>query len=214
MRKVIGAERKQLIYQFLGETLFLSSFQPAVVFRGALKAGKANIRLRKFLVVVLPMGDPLASQIYPRDPFVYSFLDDDFDSLYRQEKQRGKVFLVFSVLAIFIACLGLFGLASFTAEQRTKEIGIRKVLGASVESIVRLLSKDFLKLVLLGNLLAWPMAYFMMQKWLGNFAYRVPINLDIFFIAGILALFIALATVSFQAVKAALANPADSIRTE
>lgn len=154
------------------------------------------------------------SQIYPRDPFVYSFLDDDFDSLYRQEKQRGKVFLVFSVLAIFIACLGLFGLASFTAEQKTKEIGIRKVLGASVESIVRLLSKDFLKLVLLGNLLAWPIAYFMMQKWLGNFAYRVPINLGIFFIAGILALFIALTTVSFQAVKAALTNPADSIRTE
>ncbi|MCJ7581425.1 MAG: hypothetical protein MUP98_12940 [Candidatus Aminicenantes bacterium] len=154
------------------------------------------------------------SQIYPRDPFAYSFLDDDFDSLYRQEKQRGKVFIVFSILAIFIACLGLFGLASFTAEQRTKEIGIRKVLGASVESIVRLLSKDFLKLVLMGNLFAWPVAYFVMHQWLGNFAYRVPVNPGIFFAAAILALFIALTTVSFQAVKAALANPADSIRTE
>ncbi|MFC2166609.1 ABC transporter permease [Acidobacteriota bacterium] len=154
------------------------------------------------------------SEIYPRDPFVYSFLDDDFDSLYRQEKQRGKVFLVFSVLAIFIACLGLFGLASFTAEQRTKEIGIRKVLGASVGSIVQLLSNDFLKLVLLGNLVAWPVAYYVMHNWLGNFAYRVPINLGLFFIAGLLALFIALTTVSFQAVKAALTNPADSIRTE
>jgi len=154
------------------------------------------------------------TEVYPQDPFTYSFLDDDFDNLYRQEKQRGKVFLVFSILAIFIACLGLFGLASFTAEQRTKEIGIRKVLGASVESIVRLLSKDFLKLVLLGNLFAWPIAYIVMHSWLGNFAYRVPLNPIIFITAGFLALFIALATVCFQAVKAALTNPADSIRTE
>ncbi len=154
------------------------------------------------------------SEIYPQDPFVYSFLDEDFDSLYRQEKQRGKVFLVFSILAIFIACLGLFGLASFTSEQRTKEIGIRKVLGASVESIISLLSIDFLKLVLVGNFVAWPVAYFVMNSWLGNFAYRVPMNMGIFFAAGLLALVIALTTVSFQAVKTALTNPADSIRTE
>ena len=154
------------------------------------------------------------NEVYPLDPFAYSFLDEDFDSLYRQEKQRGRVFLVFSILAIFIACLGLFGLASFTTEQRTKEIGIRKVMGASVESIVGLLSKDFLKLVLFGNLIAWPVAYIVMFNWLGHFAYRIPMNLGVFAAAGFLALFIALATVSFQAVKAALSNPADSIRTE
>jgi putative ABC transport system permease protein len=153
-------------------------------------------------------------EVYPRDPFVYSFLDDDFDSLYRIERQRGKVFLVFSVLAIFIACLGLFGLASFTAEQRTKEIGIRKVLGASVGSIARLLSLEFVKLVLLANLIAWPAAYLIMKGWLGNFAYRTDMNVILFFLAGLAALIIALITVSFQAVRAALVNPAESIRME
>lgn len=153
-------------------------------------------------------------QVYPLDPFIYSFLDDDFDSLYRTEKQRGRIFLVFSLLAVFIACLGLLGLASFTAEQKTKEIGIRKVLGASTFSIVVLLSWAFLKLVLLANIIAWPLAYFFMLQWLTNFAYRIKINPGIFALAGFLALLIALATVSFQAVKSALADPAASIRTE
>ncbi|MGD9346444.1 MAG: ABC transporter permease, partial [Candidatus Aminicenantes bacterium] len=111
-------------------------------------------------------------EVYPKDPFAYSFLDDDFDNLYRSERQRGKVFLAFSVLAIFIACLGLFGLASFTSEQKTKEIGIRKVLGATVGSIVGLLSVEFIKLVLLANLIAWPVSYYIMDNWLSNFAYR------------------------------------------
>ncbi len=153
-------------------------------------------------------------QIYPRDPFVYSFLDDDYDNLYRTEKQRGKVFLAFSVLAIFIACLGLFGLASFTSEQKTKEIGIRKVLGASVGNIVRLLSVEFIKLVFLANIIAWPVSYYIMHNWLGNFAYRTNINIGTFVVVGVVALIIALVTVSFHAVKSALANPADSIRTE
>lgn len=144
----------------------------------------------------------------------YSFLDDDFDRLYRSERQRGKVFLGFSILAISIACLGLFGLASFTTEQRTKEIGIRKVLGASVGNIVRLFSFEFIKLVLLANLIAWPAAYFFMHKWLGNFAYRASINFGIFLLASILAVIISLATVSLQATKAALTNPADAIRIE
>jgi putative ABC transport system permease protein len=153
-------------------------------------------------------------EVYPRDPFVYSFLDDDYDNLYRSEQQRGKVFLAFSVLAIFIACLGLFGLASFTSEQKTKEIGIRKVLGATVGNIVKLLSVEFVKLVLLANLIAWPVSYYIMHNWLGNFAYRTSINIVTFLVVGMVALVIALATVSFHAVRSALANPVDSIRTE
>jgi putative ABC transport system permease protein len=153
-------------------------------------------------------------QVYPNDPFVYSFLDEDFDSLYRSERLRGRIFLTFSALAVLIACLGLLGLASFTAEQKTKEIGIRKVLGASEASIVQLLSMEFIRLVLLAGLIAWPLAYLAMHSWLGNFAYRIKMPLIIFLLAGILAVVIALATVSFQAVRASLVDPVDSIRTE
>jgi len=124
------------------------------------------------------------------------------------------LFTSFSVLAILVACLGLFGLASFTAEQRTKEIGIRKVLGASVSNIVVLLTKEFSKWVLLANLIAWPIAYFAMLRWLQNFAYRTRIGVWMFFLAAFLALAIALVTVSYQAVRAALANPARSLRYE
>jgi putative ABC transport system permease protein len=126
----------------------------------------------------------------------------------------GKFFVSFSALAILIACLGLFGLTAFAAEQRTKEIGIRKVLGASVASIVGLLSKDFLKLALIANLLSWPAAYFAMNKWLQNFAYRIDIGWWVFALAGGLALLIALATVSTQAIKAAVANPVEALRYE
>jgi len=153
-------------------------------------------------------------QVYPNDPFVYSFLDEDFDSLYRSERMRGRIFLTFSALAVMIACLGLLGLASFTAEQKTKEIGIRKVLGASEASIVRLLSMEFIRLVLLAGVIAWPLAYLAMHSWLGNFAYRIKMPLIIFLLAGITAVVIALATVSFQAVRASLVDPVDSIRTE
>jgi putative ABC transport system permease protein len=117
-------------------------------------------------------------------------------------------------MAIIIACLGLFGLISFAAEQRTKEIGIRKVLGASVANLVSLLSRDFLKLVAMANVIAWPVAWFAMNKWLENFAYRIDINWWVFALAGGLALVIALATVSTQAIKAALANPVESLRYE
>ncbi|MCJ7682128.1 MAG: ABC transporter permease [Candidatus Aminicenantes bacterium] len=153
-------------------------------------------------------------EVYPLDPFSCSFLDADFDRLYRSEKQRGKVFLTFAVLAILIACLGLLGLASFTAEQRTKEIGIRKILGASIRSIVGLLSMEFIQLVLLANLIAWPAAYFIMHNWLGNFAYRISMPLSHFFFAALLAAGIALLTVSYQAVRAAIADPVTSIRLE
>ncbi len=151
-------------------------------------------------------------EIYPHDPFAYSFLDQDLDHLYRAEGLRSRVFLAFSVLTILIACLGLFGLASFTAEQKTKEIGIRKVLGASTPSLVRLLTGEFMRLVLLASLVSWPIAYFIMRGWLGSFAYRTGVGPVTFVMATVLAVLIALLTVGYQAVKASLANPADAIR--
>ncbi len=151
---------------------------------------------------------------FPRAPFEYSFLDQDFDALHRADQRLGKIFSVFSSLAILIACIGLFSLSAFTAEQRTKEIGIRKVLGASVSGIIGLLSKDFVKLVLIANLLAWPVAWFAMNKWLQTFAYRIEIAWWIFLLAGGLALVIALLTVGTQAIKAALVNPVEALRYE
>lgn len=147
-------------------------------------------------------------------PFEYSFLDDDFDQLYHNEQQTGKVFTLFSFLAIFIACLGLFGLASYSAEQRRKEIGIRKVLGAAVPGIVVMQSKEFSKWVLLANVIAWPVAYFVMNGWLQNFAYRIHMNWIVFFFAGLLALLITWMTVSYQAVKAAVMNPVNALMYE
>ncbi len=153
-------------------------------------------------------------ELGPNQPFAYSFLDERFNSMYRAETRIGALFSVFAGLAIFTACLGLFGLASFTAEQRTKEIGIRKVLGATVSNVTLLLSKDFVRLVFIANLLAWPVAYFAMNQWLQDFAYRVHLNWWLFTLAGALALLIALLTVSFQALKAALANPVEALRYE
>ena len=147
-------------------------------------------------------------------PFDYVFLDDRIDNLYRSEQRVGTVFNYFTILVILIACLGLFGLASFTAEQRTKEIGIRKVLGAPVSSILWLLSKEFIKWVLLANIIAWPAAYFIMDKWLENFAYRTNIGMETFFLSAASALAIALVTVSYQCMRAALSNPADSLKYE
>lgn len=150
----------------------------------------------------------------PKTAFDYQFLDRYVAQLYASEEKTASTATLFSVLAIFIACLGLFGLAAFTAEQRTKEIGVRKVLGATVTGIARLLSKDFLKLVLIAFVIAAPVAYFLMQQWLLDFAYRTEINWWVFAFAGIAALCIALLTVSFQAIKAGIANPVKSLRTE
>ncbi len=150
----------------------------------------------------------------PVMPYSYQFMDEAFDEMYRVERRVGKIALVFSVLAIFIACLGLFGLATFIAEQRTKEIGIRKVMGCTTSGIVELLSKDFLKLVLIAFIIAVPVGWWFMHKWLEDFAYRTNIGWWIFAIAGFAALGIALLTVSYQAIKAALANPIKSLRTE
>ncbi len=152
--------------------------------------------------------------IAPGMPFNYHFLDDSFDNMYRQEQRVGKVALTFTFLAVIIACLGLFGLATYIAEQRRKEIGIRKVLGASVSNIVTMLSTDFIKLVLVSFVIATPIAWWFMNKWLEDFAFRIDLSWWIFAITGITALVIALITLSFQAIKAAISNPVKSLRTE
>ena len=152
--------------------------------------------------------------IAPNEPFTYSFLNEEFENMYRSEQRSGKIFISFAVLAILIACLGLFGLAAYAAEQRTKEIGIRKVLGATVSNIVSMLSKDFLKLVLIASLIAFPVAWWFMNKWLEDFAYRIHISWWVFVLASFVSIFIAIITVSFQAIKAALANPVKNLRTE
>jgi len=152
--------------------------------------------------------------VFPGYPFENFFLDTDFDRQYRADEQVGRIFRIFTLLGLFIACLGLLALASFTAESRTKEIGVRKVLGASVTEIVIMLSKQFTKWVLLANCIAWPIAYYFMHRWLKNFAYRININIVTFLLSGILVLFVALITVSYQSIKASLANPVDSLRYE
>lgn len=150
----------------------------------------------------------------PGQPFNYAFMDEQFNNQYRTEQRISQISVTFSILAILIACLGLFGLVTYAAEQRIKEIGIRKVLGASVPNLVGMLSKDFLKLVIISALIAFPVAWWAMHKWLQDFAYRVQIGWWIFVVAGIIALLIALLTVSFQAIKAALTNPVKNLRTE
>src|SRR6185295_5670497 len=144
--------------------------------------------------------------------FSYTFLDADFNKMYDAELRTGTLFITFAVFAIFIACLGLFGLVTYAAEQRIKEIGIRKVLGASVSEIVTMISKDFVKLVLIGFLIAFPIAWWMMNKWLQSFAYRINISWWVFALTGLLTITIALITVSFQAIKAAIGNPVKSLR--
>ena len=150
----------------------------------------------------------------PHRPFLYSFLDDSFNEQYQADFRFKKLFTLFSFLAIFIACLGLFGLATYSAMLRTKEIGIRKVLGAEVSSIVTLLSKDFIKLVIIAIVIATPFAWYAMDNWLNVYAYKVEINWWVFALAGIMAVAVAIITVSYHAIKSARANPIKSLRTE
>jgi putative ABC transport system permease protein len=154
------------------------------------------------------------TQIIPNRPFEYNFLDQQFDQKYRAEDKFGNLFFNFAVLAIFISCLGLLGLASYSTIQRTREIGVRKVLGASVSNIVNLLSVEFIKLVLIAFVIAAPVGLFGMNKWLQDFAYHIHISWWVFVVAGILSIAIAFLTISFQAIKAAISNPVDSLRTE
>ena len=152
--------------------------------------------------------------MFPKNPIEYSFVDKRLDSLYKSEERLGDLFTLFSALSILIACMGLYGLSLYTAQRRTKEIGVRKVLGASIHSLLVLLSKEFLKWVIIANLIAWPISYYLMNVWLQDFAYRINISWWVFVLSGTIALIIALATVSFQAFKAATANPVESLRYE
>lgn len=162
----------------------------------------------------LRLTEQTVKRLNPGYPFSYHFVNEDYEAMYRSETLVNTLINHFGLLAIIISCLGLFGLATFTAEQRTKEIGVRKVLGASVASIVGLLSKDFLKLVFIALLIASPVAWYTMNQWLQNFAYKINIEWWVFGLAGLLAMGIALVTVSFQSIKAALMNPVKSLRNE
>ena len=171
---------------------------------------KANSRPEEALAKI----ETVMKKNNPAYPFDYKFVDDQFNQMFLSEMLMSKLSRVFATLAIIISCLGLFGLAAYTAERRTKEIGIRKVLGATVAGIAGLLSKDFLQLVLISCFIGFPAAWWMMHNWLLNYEYRIDISWWIFFTAGCLAILIALITVSFQAIKAAVANPVKSLRME
>jgi putative ABC transport system permease protein len=178
------------------------------------------LRNMTFTVNTSNLGDTLAfaektwKSLFPGNPFEYYFLDDSFNKQYLAEERTGALFGVFTILGQFIACLGLLGLAAFTTQQRTKEIGVRKVLGASIPGITFLISKEFLKWVALANIIAWPAAYIAMNQWLSSFAYRAPIGIWSFIISALLALLIAIITVSFQSIRAAATNPMEALRYE
>src|SRR6266705_207710 len=154
------------------------------------------------------------NQTYPEFVFEYKFLDDKVESFYKQENQLSSLYQIFAIIAIFLSCLGLYGLASFMAVQRIKEVGIRKVLGASVGSVVYLFSKEFIILIGIAFIIASPIAWYFMHKWLQDYVYRINISWWIFIAGGIASIVIALATVSFQAIKAAIANPVVALRSE
>jgi len=166
------------------------------------------------LTEALAFAENKWGELFTGNPFDYFFLDTYFNRQYQAEERIGKMFNVFTILGVIISCLGLFGLASFTAERKIKEIGIRKVLGASVSEIVLLLSKETVKWVIIANLIAWPLVYVVMNLWLSNFAYRINVNVGILVGSSFLALAIALLTVSYQSIKAACANPADALKHE
>jgi putative ABC transport system permease protein len=176
----------------------------------------------KIAVRVIPEGIPETLAFLEKKwkenittrPFQYEFLEDMVDSLYRSEQRMSDVVFSIALLSLFVACMGLFGLASFTAEQKTKEIGIRKVLGSSVTGVVFLLSKQFGKLIMIANVIAWPLAYYALHKWLQNFHYRISLGLQFFVLSAVLVLVIAFVSISYQSIRAALGNPADALRYE
>lgn len=151
---------------------------------------------------------------FPGEQFEFSFLDDRIEQLYANEKKMQRIFVIFSSFSILIACLGLLGLVSFTSELRTKEIGIRKVLGASTGSVILLLSKEFIKWIVLANIIAWPLAWLMMNKWLQDFAYKVNIGWLVFVLSGFVTLMVAIITFIVQTVRTACADPVHSLRYE
>ncbi len=217
-KKYRRSSQKGTIIGVVKDVNFISpkeKVMPLVFFLNPLESGFISIKIKK--------GDPLNTindlkdkwkQTIPDRPFDYYFLDEAYDKQYKSEEQFGKLFIYFTFLAIFISCLGLLGLASYNTLQRKKEIGIRKVLGATINNIVWSLSKYFLKLIAISILIAFPLSWWAMDKWLEDFAYRTDISWWMFLTAGIAALIIAFTTISFQAIKAAIANPTKSLRTE
>ncbi len=187
---------------------------PLVLRRGQSR-GNLVMRLKPgHIAAVIKTLENKWTSLLPGEPFEYAFLDESLNLLYESEMRIGRIFAIFAALAVFIGCLGLFGLASFSAAKRTKEIGIRKVLGATIHEMALMLVRDYVMLVILANIIAWPVAFYLMRNWLQNFAYRTSMNITIFLFSGLLGLAIALLTVSFQAVRAARANPVDSLRYE
>ncbi|MGH2648230.1 MAG: ABC transporter permease, partial [Ginsengibacter sp.] len=204
-----------VIHDFVYNNMYAPA-SPLILFADTSNCNVLSIRLKtgSQLHLALSKIETIIKNNNPGYPFDYSFVDQQFDKLFKTETLIGKLAGIFSILAIFISCLGLFGLAAYTAEKRTKEIGIRKVLGASVKGLAGLLSKEFLQLVAISCIIAFPVAWWMMRDWLDSYTYRVNISWAVFASAGVLALIIALITVSFQAIKAAIANPVDSLRSE
>jgi len=204
-----------VIDDFVYNNLYSPS-SPLILFPDTAGTNFLTIRLKKTsnIAGALVKVENVIKANNPGFPFDYKFVDDQFDQFFKTEMLIGKLASVFAILAIFISCLGLFGLAAYTAERRTREIGIRKVLGASANGLAGLLSKEFLILVLISCLLAFPIAWWMMHNWLDSYEYRVSISWPIFLVSGLLAMLIALLTVSVQAIKAALANPIQSLRSE
>lgn len=207
--KVIGIV-KDFHYKSLHEKVSTAVLEiyPQVVSKIAVKVKTADLQN------TLSFIKSAWNKFSPDYPLDYNFLDENFDKMYKSEDKLSSLLWIFTAMAIFVGCMGLFGLAAFSAEQRTKEIGIRKVLGASVMSIVTMLSKSFLRPVFIASVLAFPAAWWAMNKWLEDFPYRVNISWWVFVIAGVAALLTALLTVSYQAIKAAIANPVKSLRTE
>jgi putative ABC transport system permease protein len=207
--KVIGVVQ-DFHYKNLHEKVSASVIQlyPQVVYKVAVKLKTAGLRN------TLSFINGKWNEFVPAYPLDYKFMDETYGQMYKSEEKLSELLWIFTIMAIFIGCMGLFALAAFSAEQRTKEIGIRKVLGANVFNIVGLLSRNFLILVLIASLISFPIAWWTMNNWLKDFPYRVNISWWIFGIAIIAALLIAFITVSFQSIKAAIANPVKSLRTE
>jgi putative ABC transport system permease protein len=194
----------------LAPIAFVLAEEQAAYYSVKIDAAEDQAKLQE----VLSLLEARWSAFYPEYPFDYFFLDEYFNQQYKSDQQFGTIFGSFAGLAIFVACLGLFGLASFSITQRTKEIGVRKVLGASIPNILALLSKDFLMLILLANIFAWPVTYIAVQKWLENYHYRIDLGPWLFVLPSLLVLLIALLTVSGQTWRAARANPVESLRRE
>ena len=220
---VIGPKGQQIAYRIIGVTNDFNYESLHQEVRPLAILLFSNSEFGRFISVRIAAGNYPAALTFMKntwnkfagkEAFDYNFFNQDLDHLYIAEQRASRIFSIFSVLAILIACLGLLGLTSFVTEQRTKEIGIRKVLGASISEIVFLLAKEFAKWVLIANIIAWPVAYYVMNNWLSNFAYRIHLGIGIFLLSGAIALMIAIITVSTHTIKAAIADPIKSLRYE